>query len=205
LLGLISTFPMEITRIWSTAFFVFDAFQILHMYNQMSYQGITNRLKKPFMTLFHHVVTTLLMHGFMFQGRLTGLVIFYIAEIAMLPVLITWRYLHLDQEGSLECAYWHLVEIILYGFLRVFLLPWLFAFGIWPYIEWNHPLGLVICGLYVGVYYMNVQWFRTMLDLSKEQLLTAFGAMYGSYTSVFERAVTIQNSEASDKCTSHRA
>lgn len=175
---------MILGRIYSTAFFVFDALQVLQIYNRLSYLRLQDQIKNPMITLFHHSVTILLMHGFMFQGKLTGLVIFYLAEIAMLPVLCTWRYIHINQEASLACLICRLLEIFLYGILRVLLIPPLFLFCILPYFEKDEILAWPIFGTYILVYVMNVIWFLQMAMGTSESILEFARDWYGP---IFER------------------
>ena len=132
----ISSDVMMIGRAYSIAYFVFDSYQIHSIYNRLKHLGLEDEVQHPAKMYFHHIATILLMKGYMFEGsptmresgtvdepQLTGLVIFYLAEAAMIPVLLTWRYIHINQEASWGCAITRICEIVLYGVFRVFLLP----------------------------------------------------------------------------------
>lgn len=175
-LNLFSPETFLLGKIYSTSFFIWEMFQVLHIYNRLYYLGLHQQnMKDPRGTLFHHVVTIFFIHNFMFNKHAnvlqsTGLVIFYLAEIAMLPVLATWAYLHTNQEASFACAVCRIVEVVLYGAIRVVLVPILFFACMLPAFQVNTLVGWLILLCYGAVYALNVGWFLDMSGRSVKEL-----------------------------------
>jgi len=171
--GLVPLYLLLVWRAFSTAFFLFDFIQIYLIYIRLSALGRLQGFKDPKQSFFHHAVTTCLMYGVGLKGKVSGLVLFYLAEIAIPFFEMTWYYKHTGRGNTIDYAWWYSWEILLYFFLRVVLVVPVAAVTIFPFLEYDKPLfALVVTLLYLAVYFMNVMnWLKMASDDHKTLIL----------------------------------
>lgn len=133
LVGVIPTTVFYWSRIHSTAFFIFDLIRSTMIRERLNHLGQGKLLKTdPMVTLVHHITTILLMFGAGFGGSHSGLVLFYLAEIPMIFLLTTWYQIYNNQENTVTCALFRVLEVITYGIIRVVFVPLFFLVVMLP-------------------------------------------------------------------------
>lgn len=160
-------------RHYSCAFFIWDLVNSTLIRNRLNELGEDGILKNdPMLVVLHHVATIFLMYGYPFGGGHGGMVLFYLAEIPMIPLILTWYFLHTGEGDSWNCNQMRVWEIVSYGLLRVVCAPFFFLCILVPQIQLTSLLSVIFLILYVIVYIQNCIAFRKIVNLNVKPIVT---------------------------------
>lgn len=155
-------------RMFSTAYLFFDMAQSFASWHR---DAISNRtglhgVAHPYGVVFHHVMTVLLMYGWLFDGSVAGACTFFVSETPVIFLNATWLYVYMDRIHSRECAVCSNLTVITYFLCRIVLFPLVFLFIILPNLGFSlfNPVGILILLLLALVYLFNVVWFAKLVQ-----------------------------------------
>ena len=161
-------------RLFSTAFLLFDFVQAFTFWRKDGEQSI---LAHPYGVAFHHVLTVFYMYGVMFNSSIAGLLAFFVSEIPVVFLNMTWLYFYMGNSETRSCAITSIVTIVTYFFFRILLFPAVFFIVLLPQISLFHPLTLPLLLLFFIVYCLNCLWFYKLINKTM-RLLPALRISY---------------------------
>jgi hypothetical protein len=166
-LGCIAMPELDRACLISTAFLLFDAVQSITFYQR---DGDDSVLAHPYGVLFHHVVTVMFIHGILFNFSIAGRLAFFLSEIPVCFLNLTWLYFYLGQSESRECAIASIITIITYFIFRIVGFPLFFLFVLLPEMNFLNPLSYITLPLMVFIYLLNCLWFFKLLHKTMKLL-----------------------------------
>ena len=147
-------------RALSTAFLMFDFVQAVTFWKR---DGDESSLAHPYGVAFHHLVTFFFIYGIMFESSIAGLLAFFLSEIPVVFLNVTWLYFYMGESGSRECAIFSILTIVTYFIFRVILFPLIFFCVLLPKMSLFNPLSPILIILLVLIYVLNCFWFTKLL------------------------------------------
>lgn len=169
-------------RVLSTAYLLFDA---LHNYahkKRVTRDPLADAAAAgggvshvdPSILVFHHVVTVVFMHGWLFNDEISGLLAYYISEIPVITLSITWLCQYFGNQSSPLYVFASRFTVISYFVLRVCLYAFFFLFFMLPNMSFFNPLAYVAVAALFLVYGLNVIWFFKLVSKNQATLLSLF-------------------------------
>ncbi len=139
-----------------------------------------NKKPDPRSVLFHHVVTLLFIHAVLFGNEGRGgkedteapLLAFYISEVPIITLNLTWLYIYHGRQDSRDCAIFSAVTVLSYLLLRLVAYLLIFFFVLLPRMSLLNPFSYLMMILLAFVYSMNVVWFLSLVRKTPSSVLT---------------------------------
>ena len=103
------------------------------------------------------------MFGIFFKSTIAGCLAFFISEIPVVFLNVTWLQFYLGREETRLCAGVSVVTIVTYFFCRILLFPSMFLFVMLPQINFFNPMVYPIMALLFLLYILNCYWFYKLL------------------------------------------
>lgn len=160
---------------FTTAYLIFDfGWSVMHHERD----GEDSVMAHPIGTGIHHLMTLVFIHGALFSSSLAGCLAFFLSEIPVCFLNLTWYYFYIGRSEKREAAILSICTIVTYFLFRVCGFPLMFLFVMMPNVNWLNPFTYVILPLLVLVYAMNVQWFVKLLNKTAKLLPNLYDLRY---------------------------
>lgn len=171
--NIINVHGLFMARAVSTSFLAHELRQTWAMENQVQNQNAKN-LKSPVnpkMQSFHHIITWCILYGWLgmsIPDKATyGILIYYIGEIPIVFLQMTWFYLHMGEEHRRECAAAGILTVQSYFLCRVLSFGAVLLFWFLPTCSLFNPFSWISLAMASAAYALNVLWF---LDLIRKNI-----------------------------------
>lgn len=155
-MGLLSVGMLQMARLWSSGFLLFDMIKILEADNSAS---------NPI--AFHHIITVLFMSGFPFNAVIDGALIFFLSEIPVACISYAWL-LHFHGQSPHLQKMLNVTALFTYVVFRIIGYPLVFATRMLPNLETHSNLAwmalLIQLPLNVITYYLNFTFLKGFVD-----------------------------------------
>lgn len=167
LFNIINVHGLFMARAVSTSF-------LAHELRQTWAQDQNQSLKSPVnprMQSFHHIITWCILYGWLGlalpEKKTYGILLYYIGEIPIVFLQMTWFYLHVGEERRRECVASGILTVQSYFLCRVICFGAVILFWFLPTCSLFNPLTWISLALACIVYALNVLWF---LDLVRKNV-----------------------------------
>ena len=118
-----------------------------------------NALAHPYVVFFHHAVTFAWTHGWLLAADSTATVIYFLSELPVVFLNVSWLMLYHDQTNTRACAMTSGIAVTTYFTNRIALFGLTFVTLILPQIHFFNPLCWIQVALLGLVYLFNVAWW----------------------------------------------
>ena len=168
LVGIMDLDQLLWMRPFSTAYLFFDWRQCAETYNRLSASSQkTTTAAHPYAVAFHHAVTFLFIHGYMYGEGHYGLVLFFIAELPIIFMNLRWKMTYMGKENTAECVNYANLAIMTYRLRMLFftvypLVSILPAFLAFSWFDWINPWTWISLVLLVLIYGLNWYWYNLL-------------------------------------------
>lgn len=179
ILGICTVAEILETRIISTAFLIFDIVQNLTHYKR---EGEASSLPHPYGVAFHHVVTLFFIYGIGFDYQISGAVAFFLGEIPVCFLNMTWLQNYSGNSHSRLCSIMSIMTLWTYFVCRLIFFPLIFFTNILPHMHLLSIFFLPSFMALIGVYLLNCFWFLKLIQRSQRE--NAFSRYFGIFSDV---------------------
>jgi len=152
---------IERIRIISTAYLLYDTYIC---YIRAKETSPTN-INSPVAVAFHHILTIMFMYGFYFNGSIYGCVAFYIGELPIVFLNLSWFYYYMSGSASNQMEICNILCTLTYFLCRMIAFPIFFLFVLRNDLSFS--IGTIFfIPMLISVYGLNGMWFYKLLKRS---------------------------------------
>ena len=156
----VSLYKLYDCRDISTAFLLFDFVQSVTFWKR---DGDESSLAHPYGVGFHHAVTFVFMCGLMFNNSIAGCLVFFLSEIPVIFLNVTWLYFYLGKSETRECTIFSFLTILTYFIFRIVMFPLIFFVVLLPEMNLLNPFAYIMIVMLGFIYLLNCYWFSKLL------------------------------------------